>query len=343
MAPGARPVQRDRLSVHQFSADPARYDRMQYRKCGRSGLKLPVISLGTWETFGGYRGAEATRECVFRAFNLGITHFDLANNYGKPPGRAETFMGRVFREMPREELIISTKAGSPMWPGPGGQGGSRRHLLASIDQSLQRLELDHVDIFYAHRPDTETPLEETLSALDEIVRAGKARYVGFSGYPRKTIEEISRIKDQPRGAKAIAHQFAYNLLWPEAEKDIELLARDHGVGIIAFSPLAQGLLSTKYLEGFPEESRGVKVWTDEQRNAVTPSLKGDLRKLNEIAKSRGQTLPQMAIAWVLRRPEITSALIGASDVEQIEENVQALDNLSFSHSELRRISETIGD
>jgi L-glyceraldehyde 3-phosphate reductase len=337
--PGARPVQRDRLSWLKFSAEPTRYDRMEFRRCGNSGLKLSAISLGAWETYGGYRGAEAARECIFGAFNLGITHFDLADNYGTPPGRAETFVGRVLREMPREEVIISTKAGAAMWPGPMGQGSSRKHLLASIDQSLLRMGLDHVDIFYSHRPDPDTPLEETLSALEQIVRQGKALYVGLSHYSRGTVEEASESMRHSNLARINVFQTSYNLLHREFEQDLKETERTAGIGIVACSPLSQGLLSKKYLDGFPEESRGAKVWSEQQRAAVTTALKERIRKLNEIARARGQTLPQMAIAWVLRRPEITSVLIGASVLEQIEENVKTLDNSKFSEEELRRIDE----
>ncbi len=312
---------------------------MEFRRCGNSGLKLPAISLGAWETYGGYRGAEPTRECIFRAFNFGITHFDLANDYGTPPGRAETFVGRVLREMPREELIISTKAGNAMWPGPAGQGGSRKHLLANIDQSLQRLGLEHVDIFYAHGPDPETPLEETLAALDQIVRQGKALYVGLSHYPRATVDKALELTRLSRLAPIIVYQTSYNLFHREFEQDLKDTARSAGVGIVACSPLSQGLLSRKYLDGFPEESRGAKAWSEQQRAAVTPALKEKIRKLNDIAEARNQTLPQMAIAWVLSQPGITSALMGASEVEQIEENVKALDNVKFSKEELQRIDE----
>ena len=339
--PGVRPVQRDRLSWNKFSAEPTRYDHMEFRRCGDSGLKLPAISLGAWETYGGYRGAEATRECIFGAFSLGITHFDLANNYGTPPGRTETFVGRVFREMPREELIISTKAGSAMWAGPVGQGGSRKHLLESINQSLQRLGLEHVDIFYAHGSDSETPLEETLAALEQIVRQGKALYVGLSHYPRANVEEAIEATRQSRLAPINVYQTSYNLFHRESEQDIKDIVRTAGIGVVACSPLSQGLLSTKYLEGFADDSRGAKVWSEEQRAAITPALKDQIRKLNEIAQARGQTLPQMAIAWVLNQPEVTTALIGASEVHQIEENVKALNNLSFSEEEIRRIDEIV--
>ncbi len=316
---------------------------MEFRRCGNSGLKLSAISLGAWETYGGYRGAEPTRECIFRAFNLGITHFDLANNYGTPPGRAETFVGRVLREMPREELVISTKAGSAMWPGPTGLGGSRKHLVASIDQSLQRLGLDHVDIFYAHRPDPETPLEETLAALEHIVRQGKALYVGLSHYPRVTLEKALESKRLTGLAPINAYQISYNLFHREFEQDLVAIARNAGVGIVACSPLSQGLLSVKYLDRFAEESRGAKVWSEQQRAAVTPALKETIRKLNEIAEARNQTLPQMAIAWVLSQPEVTTALIGASDAAQIEENIKALNNLKFSEEELQRIDTTVDE
>lgn len=316
---------------------------MEFRRCGSSGLQLSAISLGAWETYGGYRGAEPTRECIFRAFNLGITHFDLANNYGTPPGRAETFVGRVLREMPREELVISTKAGDAMWPGPTGKGGSRKHLLASIDQSLQRLGLDHVDIFYAHRPDLEAPLEETLAALEQIVRQGKALYVGLSHYPRATLEKALEAAQLSRLAPINVYQTGYNLFHREFEKDLKTVARTAGIGIVACSPLSQGLLSMKYLDGFAEESRGAKVWSEQQRAAVTPALKEKIRSLNEIAQTRNQTLPQMAIAWVVSRPGVTSVLIGASDIEQIDENVKALINVRFSEEELQRIDAIVAE
>ncbi len=312
---------------------------MPFRRCGTTGLKLPPISLGAWETFGGYRGPEITRECVFTAFNLGITHFDLANSYGSPPGKAETFLGRVLREMPREELIISTKAGLAAWPGPTGKGASRRHLHAAINQSLQRLGLDHVDIFYSHAPDPETPLTETLATLEEIVQQGKARYVGLSHYPRAIFEQACRESRLSRHAPVVVQQASYNIFLREEEKELLEVARATSAGLVACSPLMEGLLSTKYLDGFPEESRGAKAWSDQQRAAVTPSVKEQIGKLNDIAKARGQTLPQMAIAWVLSHPEVTTALIGASEIDQIEQNAKAVDNLKFSEDELRRIDE----
>jgi L-glyceraldehyde 3-phosphate reductase len=329
-----RPVRRNPLSSRQFSPEPNRYARMVYRQCGASGLKLPVISLGAWETFGGYRGPEVTRDCIFAAFNLGITHFDLANNYGRPPGRAEMVVGQIISEMPRDELIISTKAGFPMWPGPYGQGCSRKSLLASIDQSLQRLGLDYVDIFYAHRMDPETPLEETLGALDQIVRAGKALYAGLSNYSAKMFEEAIGLTGL---APIIVEQSSYSLLNRRIEPELLPCARRLGAGVVAFSPLAQGLLGEKYLQGIPEDSRIGKTWTPEQRAIVGPAVLQKVGRLNEIAKKRGQTLPQMAIAWILRRPEITSVLIGASEVSQVQENVKALEKLQFSDEELNAI------
>jgi L-glyceraldehyde 3-phosphate reductase len=332
-----RPVQRSRTSLLQFSAEPNRYDCMPYRRCGVSGLKLPAIALGAWETFGGYRGPEMARDCIFGAFNLGITHFDLANNYGRPPGRAETVVGQIIREMPRDELIISTKAGFLMWPGPYGQGCSRKSLLASVDQSLQRLGLDYVDIFYAHRMDAETPLEETLGALDQIVRNGKALYAGLSNYSAKLLEEAINLANKTRLAPIIVEQSSYSLLNRRIESELLSCARQFGAGVVAFSPLAQGLLSEKYFNGFPDESRAAKMWTPEQRAIVGPAVMQKVAKLNEIAKARGQTLPQMAIAWLLRRPEIISVLTGASQVEQVKENVRALENLQFSPEELSSI------
>ena len=314
---------------------------MPYRKCGISGLKLPAISLGAWETFGGYRGPEVARACIHRAFNLGINHFDLANNYGRPPGQAETVVGRVLADLPRHEVVVSTKAGFLMWPGPYGEGCSRKALGDSLDQSLQRLGLDHVDIFYAHRFDPETPLEETLGALDQFVRAGKALYVGVSNYSGQQLEEAAGLARHAHFAPITVEQSSYSLLNRRIESGLLGSARQVGAGVIAFSPLAQGLLSEKYLTGFPEESRAIKMWSAEQREKLTPVLWEKIRRLNDIARLRGQTLPQMALAWVLRQPEITSALIGASDVSQIDENIKALDNLAFSPEELRQIDAAV--
>lgn len=334
---GPRPVQRDRLSWHQFAAEPGRYAQMKFRSCGQSGLKLPAISLGAWETFGGYVGPELARACIFRAFNLGMTHFDLANIYGTPPGRSEILVGRTLREMPRDELVVSTKAGMPVAPGPYGQGASRKALLASVEHSLKRLGLDYVDIFYSHRPDPGTPLEETLRTLDQIVRQGKALYLGLSNYTPAQLDQAVRLTRELNLHPIVAHQVGYSMLQREAEREGLAAARALGLGVLAFSPLAQGLLSPKYLTGIPEGSRGVKTWSPAQKARLTPALQGTLRGLNELARSRGQTLPQMAIAWTLRRPEVTSALIGASDIDQLEENAKALERLDFSEEESGRI------
>ncbi|MFL6515482.1 MAG: aldo/keto reductase [Chthoniobacterales bacterium] len=310
---------------------------MPYRRCGSSGLKLPTISLGAWETFGGYRGADTARQCIFGAFNLGINHFDLANNYGQPPGQAETVVGRILADLPRDEVIVSTKAGFYMWPGSYGQGSSRKYLIASLDQSLHRLGLNYVDIFYSHRHDPETPLEETLGALDQIVRSGKALYAGLSNYSGKQLEEAVGLVRQLKLTTIIVEQSNYSLLNRRVESDLLPSVHHAGTGVVTFSPLAQGLLSEKYLEGVPEGSRAAKIWTEEQRQRITPALRDVVRKLNQLARARGQTLPQMAIAWILRRPEVTSVLIGASDVNQIAENVRALDKLQFSPEELQQI------
>jgi len=325
---------------------PARYEQMIYRRCGKSGLKLPVISLGAWETFGGYRGEAVARECMFRAFDLGITHFDLANNYGVPPGNAELMVGQILKEMPRDELIVSSKAGYTMWPGPYGDWGSRKYLISSLDQSLQRLGLDYVDIYYHHRPDPETPLEETLGALNDIVRSGKALYVGISNYPGALTEEAVALIAERGWAPLIIHQPRYNMFDRKIETDLLPVAKERGIGVIAFSPLASGMLTDKYLHGIPEESRA-------SFNTIAgPRLKGLLdheklletvRGLNGVALARGQSLAQMAIAWVLRHPGMTSALIGASRIRQIDQNVAALKNLAFSTEELAEIDRLLAD
>ena len=320
---------------------PDRYDRMQYRRCGRSGLLLPAISLGAWETFGGYRGPEVARECLFRAFDLGITHFDLANNYGTPPGNAEIICGRIIKEMPRDELIISSKAGYRMWPGPYGEWGSRKYIIASCDQSLKRMGLDYFDIFYSHRPDPETPLEETMAALDQLVRQGKALYIGVSSYSGAHFAEAVRVCDRMGLAPITIHQPAYNMLNRTIEWDLLPQTERAGTGVIPFVPLASGLLTDKYLGGdIPAESRAAQRWGKEwvEKN-LSPERRKVLRELNDIAHARGQSLAQMALAWILRLPAITSALIGASRVEQIDENVAALDKLDFSEDELKRIDE----
>jgi L-glyceraldehyde 3-phosphate reductase len=322
-----------------YTPAEARYERMPYARCGRSGLRLPRLSLGLWHNFGDDRPLENIRAMARRAFDLGITHFDLANNYGPPPGSAEIQFGRLLKSDfagYRDELIISTKAGYQMWPGPyGGPGGSRKYLMASLDQSLRRMGLDYVDIFYSHRFDAETPLEETLGALDSAVRQGKALYVGISSYSaEKTAEAAAILREL--GTPCLIHQPSYSMLnrWVE-EGLLDTLERE-GIGCIAFSPLAQGLLTDKYLNGVPEEARvrHSPAFRDEFLNDANLAR---VRALNGIAERRGQTLAQMAIAWVLRDPRVTSALIGASRVSQIEDSVRALDAPAFSDEELREI------
>ncbi len=324
-------------TTHTFAED--RYDTMQYRRSGRSGLKLPAISLGAWETFGGYRGEEVARACLYRAFDLGITHFDLANNYGRPPGNAETIVGKVLRDMPRDELIISTKAGYYMWPGPYGEWLSKKYLVSSLDQSLKRMGLDYVDIFYAHRPDPETPLEETMAALDLIVKQGKALYIGVSNFPGAHLEQAVQVTQRMGLSPITIHQPRYNLLDRRPEHDLFDHTAHNGIGVITFSPLAQGLLSNKYLgNSIPQDSRAAEWWDKErQENIITADKLEQIRRLNSIAQERGQSLAQMALAWNLRLPAVTSVLIGASKVEQIEENVAALNNLDFSPEESQAI------
>jgi len=322
---------------YQPAAD--RYDRMPYRRCGRSGLLLPAISLGAWETFGGYRDAAVSRECVLRAFDLGTTHFDLANNYGTPPGNAEIVVGQIIKEMPRDELIISSKAGYRMWPGPYGDWGSRKYIIASCDQSLKRTGLEYFDIFYSHRPDPHTPLEETLGALDQLVRQGKALYVGVSNYSGAQFAAGVSVCERMGLAPITIHQPYYNMLGRGIEWDLLPQTERAGAGVIAFCPLASGLLTDKYLGGdIPAESRAAQRWGKEwvEKN-LNPERRNMLSQLNEMARQRGQTLAQMALAWILRLPQVTSALTGASSVKQIEENVAALNNLQFSEDELRRI------
>lgn len=317
-----------------------RYDSMLYRRSGRAGLKLPAISLGAWETFGGYRGEEIARACLYKAFDLGITHFDLANNYGRPPGNAEIVVGKILRDMPRDELIISSKAGYYMWPGPYGDGLSKKYLVSSLDQSLKRLGLEYVDIFYAHRPDPETPLEETLTALDLIVRQGKALYVGVSNFPGALFDQAIALVKELGLAPITIHQPCFNLLARVPETDLFEHTLAAGTGIITFSPLAQGILSEKYLNGLPSDSRAAVWWDEKYRDKqVNEEVLAKVRRLNALAKERGQTLSQMALAWNLHFPAVTSVLIGASKVEQVVENVGALQNLTFSEQELQLIDE----
>lgn len=316
-----------------------RYDTMRYNRCGRSGLKLPAISLGVWYNFGGVDPLENSRAMLRRAFDLGITHFDLANNYGPPPGSAEETFGRIFAQdfKPyRDELIISNKAGYYMWPGPYGEWGSRKYLIASLDQSLKRMGLEYVDIFYSHRPDPETPLEETMAALDFIVRSGRALYAGISTYNPEQTRQAAAILRQ-LGTPCLIHQPRYNMFdrWIEGGL-LDVLAQE-GIGCICFSPLAQGLLTDKYLAGIPEGSRAAKPHGFLRPEQITEDKLDKVRRLNDLAGARGQTLAQMALAWVLRHPGMTSALIGASKVRQIEDAVAALDNLAFSAEELAAI------
>jgi L-glyceraldehyde 3-phosphate reductase len=325
-----------------YTASESRYDNMTYKRTGHSGLKLPLVSLGMWYNFGGLDVFENSRAIARRAFDLGITHFDLANNYGPPPGSAEENFGKLMAQdfhPYRDELIISTKAGYDMWPGPYGEWGSRKYLLASLDQSLKRMGLEYVDIFYSHRPDPDTPLEETMSALDTAVRQGKALYAGISSYSPEQTREAAQILRQ-MGTPCLIHQPSYNMFDRWVEDGLLDVLREEGIGCIVFSPLAQGLLTDRYLNGIPEGARAskiVRVWLT--KDDVEANI-GKILKLNDLAKKRGQKLAQMALAWILRKSEITSVLIGASSVAQLEDNIAALNNLSFSHEELEQI-ETI--
>jgi L-glyceraldehyde 3-phosphate reductase len=318
-----------------------RYENMRYNRCGRSGLKLPAISLGLWHNFGGDTPHELKRAMCRKAFDLGITHFDLANNYGPPPGSAEEAFGEILRTDLagyRDELIVSSKAGYGMWPGPYGEWGSRKYLIASLDQSLARMGLDYVDIFYSHRFDPETPLEETMMALDHVVRSGRALYVGISSYnSQRTHEAVGILKEL--GTPCLIHQPSYSMInrWVEDDGLLDTL-EGLGVGSIVFSPLAQGMLSDKYLKGIPEDSRAAQG-KSLRKSFINDRTIANIRELNRIAERRGQTLAQMALAWVLRGGRVTSALIGASRPEQIEDSVGALANLEFSDAELQEIDQ----
>jgi L-glyceraldehyde 3-phosphate reductase len=322
-----------------YLPDHQRYDRMLYRRCGSSGLRLPAISLGLWHNFGGVDAFENMRAMLSRAFDLGITHFDLANNYGPPPGSAEENFGRALRAdlgRWRDELVISTKAGYLMWPGPYGDWGSRKYLLASLDQSLRRMGLDYVDIFYSHRPDPETPVEETMSALDSAVRAGKALYAGISNYnPDQTARAAAVLRRL--GTPCLIHQMKYSMFVRTAERGLFERLATEGIGGIAFSPLAQGLLTDRYAQGIPDGSRASKPGTFLNKTDVTEARRTQVRALNEIARRRGQTLAQMALAWVLRHGVMASALVGASRVEQIEQCVGVLSRAGFDAEELQEI------
>jgi L-glyceraldehyde 3-phosphate reductase len=322
-----------------YSASPDRYnDLCDYRRCGRGGIQLPVISLGLWHNFGGVDNFETGRSMLRFAFDNGITHFDLANNYGPPPGSAEENFGVIFQKdfKPyRDELIISTKAGYLMWPGPYGEWGSRKYLLSSLDQSLKRMQLDYVDIFYSHRPDPNTPLEETMMALDQAVRSGKALYAGISNYPADKTREAAAIL-RKLGTPCLIHQPKYSMFERWVENELLETVEKEGIGVIAFSPLAQGLLTDRYLNNIPEGSRASKSWGFLKPEQVAPAL-DKVKELNKIALQRGQSLAQMAIAWLLKDQRVTSVLIGASSVKQLAENLQVQKNLCFTGEELKAI------
>ncbi|MBP1020031.1 L-glyceraldehyde 3-phosphate reductase [Serratia sp. JSRIV001] len=326
-----------------YQAESARYQNMEYRRCGRSGLQLPAVSLGMWHNFGDSTLYDNARNLVHRAFDLGITHFDLANNYGPPPGSAEENFGRILHQdlQPyRDELIISSKAGYTMWPGPYGDWGSKKYLIASLNQSLQRMRLDYVDIFYHHRPDPDTPLEETMAALDLIVRQGKALYVGLSNYPAERARQAFAILQQ-LGTPCVIHQPKYSMFERWVEPELLDTLEEHGVGSIAFSPLAGGILTDRYLQGIPPDSRaasGSRSLTPEQ---ITETKLQKVRQLNALAEQRGQKLSQMALAWVLRNDRVTSVLIGASKVSQIEDAVGMLANRKFSAEEIAKIEQIL--
>jgi L-glyceraldehyde 3-phosphate reductase len=331
------------MGLSVYTPSEKRYDRMLYRRCGRSGIKLPAISLGLWHNFGGVDVFDNFRRIIWKAFDVGITHFDLANNYGPPPGSAEENFGRILKSDfagYRDEMIISTKAGYGMWEGPYGDWGSRKYLLASLDQSLRRLQLDYVDIFYSHRPDPETPLEETMGALASAVHQGKALYAGISNYPPDTAARAIEILRE-LGTPCLIHQPKYSMFDRWVENGLLDVLEDTGTGCIAFSPLAQGLLTDKYLNGIPPGSRASKPHGFLRPEQITEDKINKVKKLNEIAKARNQSLAQMALAWLLKDDRVTSVLIGASSVEQLEDNLKALDNLKFANNELKKIDQIL--
>jgi L-glyceraldehyde 3-phosphate reductase len=333
----------NKLELPPYVADEKRYERMQYRRCGRSGIRLPILSLGLWHNFGAADDMLNMRTMLRTAFDLGITHFDLANNYGPPFGAAEEsfrmIMKKDFRPY-RDELIISSKAGWDMWPGPYGNYGSRKYLVASLDQSLKRMGLDYVDIFYSHRPDTQTPMEETMGALDHLVRQGKALYVGISQYTAEQTKEAVEILNW-LGTPCLIHQPRYSMFDRWVEDGLMEILGDEGIGAIAFSPLEQGMLTDKYLKGFPDNARAMKEGSYLKKDQVTPDLLSKVKKLNKIAKDRKQTLAQMAITWLLKDERITSVLIGASTPDQITENEKGLAKLKFKPAELAAIQEIL--
>ena len=323
-----------------YKALDKRYNEMVYRKCGASGLKLPLISLGLWHNFGGKIINQESKKVLFRAFDLGITHFDLANNYGPPYGSAETNFGKIMKrdlKKYRDELLISSKAGYDMWDGPYGEWGSKKHIIASCDQSLKRMNLDYVDIFYSHRFDPNTPLEETADALESIYRSGKAQYIGVSSYSSQQTKKMYEIL-KSRNIKILIHQPSYSLINRWIEKDLTKTLLNKGIGCIAFSPLAQGMLSEKYLKGIPKISRANQKITSLLKNLISAKNIRTIKDLNIIAKKRGQSLAQMSLAWVLNNKAVTSALIGVRNLKQLNENVDSLNNLDFTKSELTLIS-----
>lgn len=326
-----------------YTANPKRYDTMQYNRCGNSGLMLPIISLGLWQNFGGVDIFENSREMVLKAFDLGITHFDLANNYGPPPGSAEETFGKILKDdlKPyRDEMIITSKAGYDMWSGPYGEWGSRKNLLASCDQSLKRMDIDYVDIFYSHRPDPDTPMEETMMALDQIVRSGKALYAGISSYnPEQSQKAIDILNSL--GTPCLVHQPSYSMFNRWVEDGLMDVLEKNGVGSVAFSPLFNGLLTDRYLHNIPEGSRAAK--DQDFLQTITPERILKVKQLNEIAKARGQKMAQMALSWILKDKRITSVIIGASKVSQIEDAVGILSNLEFTSEELTAIENILNE
>lgn len=328
--------------MYEFNSN--RYDEMVYRRCGQSGLKLPALSLGFWQSLGEPGHEEMCRKCMYYAFDHGITHFDLANNYGPPAGNSEAVVGKVLKDMPRDELVISTKAGFYMWPGPYGDWGSKKYLVASLDQSLKRLGMEYVDIFYHHRPDPETPLEETLGALDLIIKQGKALYIGLSNYRGEQFKKAVNIAGQHDWTPITIHQPSYSMLNRWIESDLLSHTKEAGTGVIVFSPLAQGMLTERYLDGLPSDSRMGRRGEEGQRwyeRQESSGIIDKVRALKEIAKERGQSMSQLAITWILRDERITSVLAGASKVEQIEENIAAVKAPKLSQEELQKIEEIL--
>lgn len=335
----------DKEPLQTYVAEASRYDKMKFRRCGNSGLDLPAISLGLWHNFGHSDDTKVGREILRTAFDLGITHFDLANNYGPPYGAAEENFGRIFKKdfLPyRDELLISSKAGWDMWPGPYGNFGSKKYLVASLNQSLTRMGLDYVDIFYHHRPDPDTPLEETMGALDLLVKQGKALYVGISQYSAEDTAKASKILNE-MGTPCLIHQPRYNMMDRWVEDGLLKVLEESGIGAIAFSPLEQGILTDKYLNGFPEDSRAVKDGRYLKSDAITQEILSKVEALNAVAMERGQSLAQMAIAWLLKSPAITSVLVGVSKAAQLHDNVNSLDKLDFSKEELKNIEAILKD